>query len=165
MSHVMRVALERGLCDQTLAKLVTGLQQRAAKLVKILQSDERIHITTLPMGGYFVWITFPQGCSATDVLEYCQQKKTQVSFFPGDRFDSFATLEEDARKKQKAAAAVGGGGGGGRRLLSFKSGLKADLFRRSARLCFADINIEDLEVGAKAFVKAFQEYMIYKNPY
>ena len=163
----MRVALLNGWCDKVLHKLCNAYEERSKLLVSILQTEPLIQIDTIPLGGYFIWITFTK-CSepptvsasasasdedkaddvtyynAADVLKYCREH-AQVNFLVGDRCDSFSNINEE-EEKQKGSN------------IWYTSELPADCCQYSARLCFADLDLKDLEDGARNLVRAFQEY-------
>ena len=168
----MRVALLNGWCDKVLHKLCNAYEERSKLLVSILQTEPLIQIDTIPLGGYFIWITFTKKLSssmpapasastsstrsddvedkdniyyydATDVLKYCREHG-QVNFLVGDRCDSFSTINEEEEKKSSN--------------IWYTSELPADCCQYSARLCFADLDLKDLKDGAKTLVSAFQEY-------
>ena len=159
----MRVALLNGWCDKVLQKLCNAYEERSKLLVSILQEEPLIQIDTIPLGGYFIWITFTK-CSAppvssttsdedkgnkyyydaADVLKYCREH-AQVNFLVGDRCDSFSNINEE-EEKQKGSN------------IWYTSELPADCCQYSARLCFADLDLKDLEDGARNLVRAFQEY-------
>ena len=242
----MRVALQYGYCDEVLKKLLHAYQERSQVLIQILQSEPLISIDTIPVGGYFVWITFQKKKNsldglewngdnyyvASDVLKYCREH-AQVNFLVGETCDSSFTenhqpsaaagtydkccwemLPEEAAAaatvlgytqntwdnaggspltddkawmelspEQKEAAETLGytksawdedksddesvdenikGSSDGSRMV-YKSGLPADCCHYSARLCFADLGLKDLEEGAKRLVHAFQEYHAMKT--
>ena len=159
----MRVALLNGWCDKVLQKLCNAYEERSKLLVSILQEEPLIQIDTIPLGGYFIWITFTKKLSssmpassasdedkgnkyyydAADVLKYCREHG-QVNFLVGDRCDSFSTINEEEEKKSSH--------------IWYTSELPADCCQYSARLCFADLDLKDLKDGAKKLVSAFQEY-------
>ena len=154
----MRVALLNGWCDKVLNKLVHAYQERTQLLVSILQTEPLIQIDTIPCGGYFVWITFTSSKDpyssdyyvALDVLNYCREL-AQVNFLVGDRCDSFTNIQHDSQ-------GTNGNNDDDVARMMYESELPPDCCQYSARLCFADLTLEDLEEGAKRLVSAFQEY-------
>jgi DNA-binding transcriptional MocR family regulator len=127
--ELLRVSLTEGIGDRVLTKLNAAYKQRVKLLCDILQTDSRIEIGATPTGGYFLWVAFP-GVMAEEFLEICMRKG--VKFLPGGRCDPF----ENA---------------------SASSGLDHDEFHSHARLCFADMDLEEIESGAKLLVSCFQE--------
>ena len=145
----MRVALEEGICDTVLSNLIVTYQERAALLCLTLQGEPRIHISTVPRGGYFVWISFA-GIADTSrqFLPYCQERG--VNFLPGIRCGSFVRRQEPQQHQQQHAA---------------NDDDNDDECKRSARLCFADMNVDDIENGAQLLVKCYQEFMASAGEY
>lgn len=101
-------------------------------LCDILQTDSRIEIDTSPTGGYFLWVAFP-GVNTEEFLGICMMKG--VKFLPGGRCDPFE----------------------GQDSVSASSGLGHNEFNSHARLCFADMDLEEIEKGAKLLVLCFKE--------
>lgn len=55
----MRTALETRVADDVLNKLRMDYKARAEKLCSALEIEERIELVNRPLGGYFIWIKFP----------------------------------------------------------------------------------------------------------
>lgn len=87
---------------------------------------------TTPTGGYFLWVAFP-GVDTEEFLGICMREG--VKFLPGGRCDPFEGEEN----------------------ISASSGLDPNEFKSHARLCFADMDLEEIENGAKLLVLCFQE--------
>ena len=143
----MRVALEEGICDTVLSNLIVTYQERAALLCRTLQGEPRIHISTVPRGGYFVWISFAGIADASrQFLPYCQERG--VNFLPGIRCASFVRRQEPKQQQRHVANDD-----------DDDDDDNDDECKRSARLCFADMNVDDIENGAKLLIKCYQEFM------
>ena len=140
MGDLLRVALAEGIGDRVLSRLNASYRDRAQLLCRILQSEPRIIIDTVPTGGYFLWLTFP--FKVAPFLEFCKGKQSDleaqdtVKFLPGKTCDAFHGDMNDVL-----------------------SGLSQNFGESSARLCFADMDIDELETGATLLVAKFQEYM------
>ena len=140
----MRVALPMGgICDQVLAKVIAAYQARALLLCRILQSEPRIRIHTPPQGGFFVWISL-DGIDDTsqDFCTYCRDRG--VGFLPGSRCGAFVK-DDDTRSSLNYS--------------DNETENTVDHCRQYARLCFADMDEEDLEQGAKLLVQCYRNYM------
>jgi 2-aminoadipate transaminase len=131
MGEILRIALKEGIADRVLLRLNEKYRDRSHELCDILKTEPRIQIDSIPKGGYFLWITFPPEVKSASVfLEFCKSKG--LKFLSGERCDTFHGL----------------------------SGLGDSLLcNLSARLCFADMNVEDMRKGAKLLVSSFQEFM------
>jgi DNA-binding transcriptional MocR family regulator len=131
------MSLAEGVGDRVLNNLNTAYEERCRRLCEILQTEPRIQIDTIPLGGYFLWVTFSGIDDTTVFLEYCEGKG--VKFLPGKRCDC---LQEDN---------------------GALSGLPADACQKGARLCFADMDLTDIEQGAELLVTCYREYVTNSN--
>lgn len=128
----MRTALASRVVDDVLNKLRMKYKLRADTLSCALNAERRIQIVNQPVGGYFVWIKFPDSVNAENFLEFCNER---VKFMLGVRCDIAANskgLEEE----------TDGG-----------------LFASHARLCFADLDEDALETGIAELIACFREYI------
>jgi DNA-binding transcriptional MocR family regulator len=130
--ELLRISLTEGIGDRVLNKLNSAYKQRVKLLCDILQTDSRIEIDTTPQGGYFVWVAFP-GVATEEFLGICMREG--VKFLPGGRCDPFKGEEN----------------------VSASRGLDHNEFKSHARLCFADMDLEEIENGAKLLVLCYQE--------
>ena len=130
---MMRVAIATGSADKVLNKLRAEYRIRADKMCSALSAESRIEIVNRPLGGYFMWIKFPNSVNSEKFLDYCKER---VKFMLGVRCD----------------IAVDDGMG---------TAMNSDegLFTSHARLCFADLGMDMLEAGIAEFVTCFQEYI------
>lgn len=121
----MRTALQSRVADDVLNKLIMEFKIRSEKLCSILDVERRIEIVNRPLGGYFLWIKFPDSVDSENFLEFC---KGRVKFMSGVRCDIVS------------------------------SGQCNRLFTAHARLCFADLDVEELQAGTAELIACFQEY-------
>ena len=137
---MLRTALEEGFQDQILERLNQSYKDRCRKLCGILESEPGIRINCHPSGGYFVWVDFLDLPEADDesnspaemFARYCLDHG--LRFMPGIKCDSvFECFEQSGQPKE--------------------------LCHNSARLCFADMNIDDIENGARLLVRLYREYI------
>lgn len=133
MGRIISHALESGLLDTYLDKLRLEYKGRHEMMCQILQRDPRLDIYSINEprgGGYFIWVGLG-GVDANDFLSYSLDH-FGVKFMAGQRCNPLPD-EDDA-----TSAAI----------------------RSCARLCFADLNRDDLRKGAETFVKAYQSYVL-----
>jgi DNA-binding transcriptional MocR family regulator len=136
MGELLRTSLAEGIGDRILNKLNAAYKERSRRLYEILQTEPGIQIDSIPLGGYFLWISFSGVDDTTTFVEYCESQG--VKFLPGKRCDP---LDEE----NSNAAAF--------------SGLPPNECQKWARLCFADLDVEDLEDGAKLLISCYREYV------
>ena len=134
----MRVALSDGTCDVVLERLIAAHRDRAQLLCRILQTEPRIHVAQIPRGGFFVWIWLEGIADAKEFLAYCRPRG--VTFLPGSRCDSFVNTTNTNDDDETGEAC-----------------------RRSARLCFADMDVEDIQEGAELLVQCYRDFMVDKG--
>jgi len=130
----MRTALESRVADDVLNKLRMEYKIRAEKLCASLSTERRIEIVNRPLGGYFVWIKFPESVNSEKFLEFCSGR---VNFMLGVRCD------------------IASGDG-----MGTDSKTDKRLFTSHARLCFADVNVDVLDTGICELIACFGEYML-----
>jgi 2-aminoadipate transaminase len=135
MGRLMAHAIETGMLDQYLDKLILEYSERCRLICNLLKQEPRINIITTQdasnrEGGYFIWVQFPPYVDSEEFSSYCLQEHG-VRFMTGNKADPFDSLR-DNRTKQ----AIGS----------------------CARLCFADLDREKLEQGVVAFVEAFRSF-------
>ena len=140
----MRVALTKGICDSVLAHVNAAYQRRASLLCDILQTESRIHISVLPLGGYFVWISLHGIADTNDFLPYCRDRR--VGFLPGSRCGGFVDPSRSVPRQDDD-----------NQTNDFAH--QDDNCRKFARLCFADMDESDIVEGAKLFVQCYRDYM------
>lgn len=132
--RMMTHAIESNLLDKYLDKLRHEYAERYELMCDILKDEPRIAILTdnVPnkrRGGYFIWIKFPLTVNGEDFLLYSIDQYG-IRFMPGGRCDQF-TSSDDCGKH----------------------------IRSCARLCFANIDREDLAHATSAFIEAFRSFM------
>lgn len=140
VGRMMTHAIENNLLDSYLDKLKLEYSERYDLMCSILRSEPQISILTqnYPLkrrGGYFIWVGFPPNINSDDFLKYSLEN-FGVRFMAGTRCDPFALTNGE--------------------VVSGSSSIK-----NCARLCFADLDRDDLMKGTTAFVEAFQSYMSY----
>jgi DNA-binding transcriptional MocR family regulator len=138
--EIMRRALASGQVDRVLTKLQDSYRIRSQLLcdILLLRVDDKAQIRAFrPIGGYFVWIQFPVAMGhVADFLDYCRPR---VNFMPGPQCDA---VDDTVITTGYGDAANG-----------------ALLLSSFARLCFADMDIGDLEAGAHLLLAKFRAYM------
>lgn len=147
VGNVVRTALEEGYQDQILKGLNDSYKERCRILCDILESEPGIRISCRPTGGYFVWVDFLdlQEAETTDggdgddgadspasvFARYCFDRGLKI--MPGMKCDSvYACFEQSGQPKE--------------------------LCQHSARLCFADMDVDDVRDGARMLVQLYREY-------
>lgn len=133
----MRTALASRVADDILNGLRRMLKVRSEKLCSALSTETRIQIVHRPLGGYFVWIKFPDSVDSQSFLEFCDGK---VKFMPGWRCDATGSSGGDVDLNHK----------------------QVDLSPLSshARLCFADLDLELIDKGIKELIMCFRQYIL-----
>lgn len=134
MGRLMTHAVESGLLDSYLDKLRIEYKERYEIVCDILRKEPRLNVFSFEeprAGGYFIWVTFPPTVDADDFLNY-SIKTYGVKFMAGTK-----AIPHPLPSNDDIGAAI----------------------KSSARLCFADLNRDDLRNGTESFVKAFQSYI------
>eukprot|EP00536_Pseudo-nitzschia_multiseries_P002562 jgi/Psemu1/183704/e_gw1.34.173.1 len=141
VSNIVRTALEEGFQDRILKRLNESYKDRCEALCNILESEPGIQIHCRPMGGYFVWVDFldlPQAenevsdSPASLFAKYCLDRG--LKFMPGVKCDLVMDCFEQSQQPK-------------------------ELCGSSARLCFADMDRNDVTDGAKLLVQLYREYV------
>lgn len=154
IGNVLRTALEEGFQDQILERLNASYKDRCRILCDILETAEpsSIRIRCRPTGGYFVWVDFldlPAAAAETTRVvgssteegadnspaslfaRYCLARGLKI--MPGIKCDSVFDCFE-------------------------QSGQPKELCQNSARLCFADMDVNDIADGARLLIQLHKEY-------
>ena len=146
VGNVLRTALEEGFQDKILERLNASYKERCRILCDVLESEPGIRIHCRPAGGYFVWVDFldlPDAekqdgdkCAADSpasiFARFCFDRG--LKFMPGIKCDSvFERFEQSGQPKE--------------------------LCQHSARLCFADMDVDDIENGARFLIELYREYI------
>ncbi len=133
VGELMRISLSEGISDRVLANLNLAYRERSARLCQIISSDDGIIFDTEPLGGYFTWVSFDGIDNTGDFLTFCSDRG--VRFLPGERCDVSGPQENHYPNDQRTDC------------------------RRWARFCFADLDMDELETGAKLIVQCYREYL------
>ena len=145
-NFLMCHALHTRVVDSFLEKLNATYSRRVTLLCQILQQEKRIQLPNgIPLGGYFLWIQFPSQVNTIDFLTYCQTQY-DVLYRPGPNCDSFFVARNDDPLEYSCH--------------NTDTILADESFQSFARICFADLDEDDLMEGAKRLLCAFQQYMI-----
>jgi DNA-binding transcriptional MocR family regulator len=95
-SGVVRSALELGLVDETLGLLKETYSRRLQAMCAALRSRLPAAVQfTEPAGGFFIWLTLPEGVDATTLL--AEAIAHNVEFMPGPKFSSRQGLKNCLR--------------------------------------------------------------------
>ena len=145
VGNVLRTALEEGFQDRILEGLNESYRERCRILCDVLESEPGIEIHSRPTGGYFLWVDFLDLPGAeTQVDGDCGEDSPAslfarlcfgrgLKFMPGIKCDSVVECFE-------------------------QSGQPKDLCQYSARLCFADMDVDDVGDGALLLIELYREY-------
>jgi DNA-binding transcriptional MocR family regulator len=143
VGEVLYTSMTHGYNDAVLAKLQAALQQRSRLLVEILSLEPGIGIDTIPLGGYFVWISFQGVHDTSQLLEYCL--KRGVGFLSGSRCNiSIRSGNNDNDEHGNVMD---------------NSNDDTDYCQQWARLCFADLDMQQLKEGATLLVSCYRDYL------
>jgi DNA-binding transcriptional MocR family regulator len=126
----MRTAIASRVADNILNGLRRKCKVRAEKLCSALKAEARIQIVHQPLGGYFVWIKFPDSLDTQIFLDFCNGR---VKFMPGAR--CFCDVDSEHNRG-------------------------ALLSSSHARLCFADLDVDLIDKGINELIICFREYML-----
>merc|ERR1711862_948464 len=121
-----------------MGRLNKSYKDSSRKLCDILESEPGIRVHCRPTGGYFVWVDFldlPEiddeaNSPAAMFAKYCLDNG--LKFMPGVKCDSVFECFEQSRQPK-------------------------ELCHNSARLCFADMNIDDTEDGARLLIRLYRK--------
>jgi 2-aminoadipate transaminase len=95
-SGVVRSAMELGLMDENLALLKKTYTRRMQSMCAALRSRLSASAQfTEPAGGFFIWLTLPEGTDTLDLL--VKAKSRNVEFMPGPTFSSRQGLKNCLR--------------------------------------------------------------------
>ncbi|NHX36616.1 MULTISPECIES: aminotransferase-like domain-containing protein [Halolamina] len=127
---------DAGHYQPTLERLLEGYETRRDAMLDALER----HLPpgsswTEPEGGFFLWVTLPEGVDAEDMLPLAAEEG--VTYLPGERF----FVGDGGR--QPAAEPVDDRTGG----------------KRSARLSFSHCTPEELDDGIAALARATEAYL------
>lgn len=136
MGRVMAEAIKSNLLDIYLDKLKVEYAERYELVCKLLTEEPRIatlsrNSPVARQGGYFIWVGFPPDVNSDDFLSY-SLKTFGVRFMSGTKTDPFPSSEGD---------------------------ISGESIRSCARICFADLEREELVKGTLAFIEAFRAFM------
>jgi 2-aminoadipate transaminase len=129
MGELLYTSLSEGISDHVLTRLNTAYAERCRLLCQSLQTEAGIQIDTIPLGGYFLWVTFAGIDDTTAFLEYCDGRG--VKFLPGKRCDTTGAEGESP----------------------------TSACQKWARLCFADLDVADIEKGSRLLLSCYREYL------
>mmetsp|Transcript_6874 Transcript_6874/g.14088 ORF Transcript_6874/g.14088 Transcript_6874/m.14088 type:complete len:558 (-) Transcript_6874:26-1699(-) len=142
--RMMTHAIEFGLLDKYLDRIKLEYRERHQIICNILEEEPRIALLSRNYsskfnraGGYFVWIQFPSDVDSLELLKFSQEEYG-VKFMPGIRCDPFASKADGFNK-----------------FSTTQSGL---VLKSCARLCFADLDKDDLVKGTRKFLQAFRSF-------
>ena len=144
---MLRTALEGGFQDRILTRLITAYKERCQILCDVLASEPRIRVFLKPTGGYFVWVEFANLSAAgtsSDVgsapedpasrfARYCAGHGLKV--MPGTKCD---LVPDDFLQSEQPR----------------------DLCHNAVRLCFADMDRDDVEAGARRLIELYRAYVV-----
>ena len=145
VGNIVRTALEEGFQDRILERLNESYKERCRILCDVLESEPGIQLHCRPTGGYFVWVDFldlPGAETHSDTssgadfpasvfARFCFDRGLKI--MPGIKCDSvFESFEQSRQPKE--------------------------LCQNSARLCFADMDLDKVEDGARFLVDLYREY-------
>jgi DNA-binding transcriptional MocR family regulator len=96
VSGIVRSALELGLAGENLALLRETYSRRMQAMCAALRSQMPVTVRfTEPSGGFFIWLTLPEGTDTLDLLPRAIQHN--VEFMPGPKFSSRGGLKNQLR--------------------------------------------------------------------
>ena len=138
MGRIMTHAIESNLLDSYLDKLRVEYGERYELVCNLLKAEPRITVLSQKspvkrQGGYFIWIQFPLGVNSEEFFAYSMEKYS-VRFMSGGKCDPFP---QGGEVDDTTGASI----------------------RSCARLCFADLDRENLVSATKVFLEAFRSYM------
>ncbi|KAL7546914.1 hypothetical protein ACHAWF_010240 [Thalassiosira exigua] len=136
MGRIMTHAIETNLLDSYLDRLRVEYSERYNLMCNLLMEETRIVVLSKNssikrQGGYFVWVKLPPNVSSGAFLSHSLEN-FGVKFMSGERCDPFPLAEGDV------------------------SGM---LIRSCVRLCFADMDRDDITKATTEFLVAFRSFM------
>ena len=131
VGNIMRTALTEGIQDRILDNLIASYKERSDILCDILETEPGIKIHKRPSGGYFVWIDF-LNMNTDTFYSFCLGRG--LKFMPGIKCDPMMEDNFEMSMQEKG------------------------LCQHSARLCFADMDKDDIAEGAHLLVTLYREY-------
>ena len=139
--RLMAHAIDTGLLESYLDKLVLDYSERCSLLCNALIDEPRIKILTKrsPLskeGGYFIWVQFPSGVDSGEFASYCL-KEHSVRIMAGCQTDPFTLTDCNSTTKES--------------------------IRNCARLCFVDMDKEILVQSTQIFIRAFRAFLEQNN--
>jgi 2-aminoadipate transaminase len=146
MGEILYTSLRHGYNDAILSKLQTALQQRSRLLVEILSSEPGILIDTIPLGGYFIWISFQGVHDTNQLLQYCL--KRGVGFLAGSRCNIGITSGNNDNNDEHGTV-----------MDNSTNDDSNDDCQQWARLCFADLDLQQLKEGATLLISCYRDYL------
>ena len=140
MGRLMAHAIDSGLLDQYLDKLVLEYSERFNIMCNALKDEPLIKVLTKSSdmnreGGYFIWVQFPSYVDSEEFAAYGMQE-FGVRFMTGKQSDPFHMMHNNATKQS---------------------------IRSCARLCFADLDKVVLVQAINAFIEAFRSFSFNKR--
>jgi 2-aminoadipate transaminase len=132
VGELMHASLKLGIGDRVLAKLNSSFRERSQKLCEILAAGDGIHVHRVPVGGYFIWVSFDGVADTSDFLAFCDERG--VRFLPGARC---VVTSDSLLKPDESSSSC----------------------HRYARFCFADLDLDDIEKGANLVLECYHEFL------
>ncbi len=131
MGTILSVGLSTLTVDRVLQRLRDQYQQRCTLLCEILEREPSIHLACRPTGGYFVWIKLPNIRNQQAASKFLEFCMNHgVRFMPGTSCDAGPVRKDDE-----------------------------DCLHSYARLCFAKMDLKDIEQGAELFLQCLRSYI------
>lgn len=95
MAYVVQGVIDSGELAAHIAHLRDQLGRRCAALCAAIEADLPEVTFSVPAGGYFVWVTFPEGVSTAQLLR--DAEPLDVRFTPGRRCGDGADFDRSMR--------------------------------------------------------------------
>ena len=131
MGTILSLGLSTLTVDRVLQRLRDQYQQRCSLLCNILESESSIQLACRPTGGYFVWIKLPNIMNQEAASKFLDFCTNRgVRFMPGISCDADPVRKDDE-----------------------------DYLHSYARLCFAKMDLNDIEQGAELFLQCLRSYI------
>lgn len=149
-ASVVKSTLEQGALQEHVAGLRTAYARRRDLLYQALSPLEQSGWTvSRPAGGYFLWLTGPEGFDATAALE--RAREAGVNYVPGPRFSASyggSRSSNSGAAPGSSGGTASGGAGGGTGKSGTGSAAQARALR-SLRVSFSFCDETDLERGGQ----------------